>query len=223
MFRNRPVFVVFAVMMLLSSCNVFAQRDLKERSVGMRWGLWNLGNDSNLITYIEFDDGTEFIRTGGFGGWLFFRTRTSRDWLFELGFGAFAQAEDIESRGYYEEEINAKVIIPVLFGMQRGFPFSEHLNSLEPYVAFGAGPYWITDIMEREFFGTDKVTSRIQFGAYAGGGLNYYLGSSFSLNLDVRYHAIDLNFDNDLSGLEYGVGFAIHWGSFGNTGDRPQH
>ena len=63
-------------------------------------------------------------------------------------------------------------------------------------------------------FGDQEVVSTMRGGAYFGGGMDFFLSKSFGINFDIKYHAVDLDFDNEISGLEVGLGFSILWGEY---------
>jgi hypothetical protein len=204
--------VVFAVSLLWQiQPNLLSAGDIKASGLGMRWAFWDMGNNSTFFTYIE-EDGREYLETGGFGGWLFFTSRASDYWLMEVALGAFGQV-DGESY-FWEDNYDATAVVPVVLGVQREFLSAYNTAALRPYVCFGGGPYWITDVVEEDRFNRQEVHSKIKPGAYLGGGVRFFLGETFAINFDTRYHLVDLNPDHDLSGLEIGLGFGIHWGSY---------
>ena len=101
-----------------------------------------------------------------------------------------------------------------LFRLQREFLPAYNTAALRPYVQFGGGPYWITDVVEHDRLNNRQVVSKIKPGVYFGGGVNFFLGRSFAINFDGRYHLVDVNMDHELSGLEVGLGFSILWGKY---------
>lgn len=205
------------VLMLTSSA--FANQPASA-GISFRLGFWNMGNQSNFLTYSR-QNGQEYIQTGGLGGWITFVSRTSDFWTFELAFGGFGQAEGFSNddfdtffdNEFDNDDIDATAVVPILFGAQRDLLSIESSSALRPYVSFGGGPYWITDVRDHSF-NNEEVISRIEPGAYFGGGLNFLLGDKFAINFDGRYHLVNFDPDNDISGLEIGVGFTVLWGTY---------
>jgi len=209
----------FGILMLYSAVDALAQKERASTGITFRMGFWNMGNASDFLTYVQEND-REFVETGGFGGWVTFVSRTSDYWLFEFSLGGFGRAESIESFSHFdfEDEVDATAVVPVLFGVQRDFLSVGNSSDLRPYVAFGGGPYWITDVHERKSLDREEVISRIDPGIYFGGGLHFFLSQKFALNFDAKYHMVNFDPDNDISGLEVGLGFSIMWGKY-----KPQN
>ncbi|MFQ5825188.1 MAG: hypothetical protein ACE5JB_14155 [bacterium] len=195
MFLKSLKFIIILTTMLICSSVLYSQTEFRSKGVGLRWGFWNMGNRSNLVIYIEHND-REFIETGGIGGWLYFVSRVSDNWVFELSLGAFAQAEG-ESFDHFDEDYDATVVIPILFGLQHDFLSINNSSALRPYISFGGGPYWITNVKERDRFDNEEVISTIKPGIFFGGGLNFFLFKSFAINFDLKYHVVDLQLDNN--------------------------
>jgi hypothetical protein len=185
---------------------------LRSTGLGLRGGFWNLGNESTFLRYVR-ENGHERIETGGVGGWIYFFSRTSEHWNIEFALGAFAQTEG-ESLDEWDETIEGTAIIPIILGFQRELFSVANSSSLRPYLSFGGGPYWVTDIQNDEFYDREEVLSKILPGAFLGGGVHFLLGQSLGLNFDLKYHAVDLSLDDELSGLEVGLGLSIMWGTY---------
>ena len=202
-----------ALILLIAMSSVLqAQTERRSKGIGFRWGFWNQGNRTNLVTYVE-RDGMEFIETAGLGGWIYFFSRSGDKWVFEFSVGAFAQVEE-ENFNNFEDHLDVNLTIPILLGVRRDLLDIDNSSALRPYISFGGGPYWITNVMEDEPFGDQEVVSTMRGGAYFGGGMDFFLSKSFGINFDIKYHAVDLDFDNEISGLEVGLGFSISWGEY---------
>lgn len=199
------------ISLALFSAAARAQHAYKSTGIGFRLGIWNMGNDATVLRYHE-NGGNEFVETAGFGGWIYFITRTSDYWKFEFSLGVFGKAED-NMLFRSDDFTDATAVIPILFGVQREFLPVTNASALRPYITFGGGPYWITDVHQNDFF-DEQVVSKVQPGLFAGGGLHFFLSKSFSLDFDVKYHFVNLQTHNDLSGVEIGLGFGILWGSY---------
>ena len=102
--------------------------------------------------------------------------------------------------------------MPFLFGLRRHLTPPLGLTAIQPYYAFGAGPYLAISISEWEEEDREEATMRSHIGAFAGGGVQFLLGSWIGVNLDVRYHAFDLKLDHEFSDWEYGLGLTLMWG-----------
>jgi hypothetical protein len=62
---------------------------------------------------------------------------------------------------------------------------------------------------------TSKVSAAdpdVNMGVYLGSGLNILLASWFALNIDAKYHMIDLKIGTGYSGPEYSFGISFMWG-----------
>lgn len=207
---NKITIILLAVLSL--SGTAFAQhKDRPASGINFRMAFWNMGSKDRFLTYIR-DNGREYLRTGGAGGWISFVSRTSDQMSFELSLGAFGKAEG-EAFASWDDEIDGTAVIPILFGIRRDLLGIYNSSSLRPYIAIGAGPYWITEVSE-ERLDREEVISGLDMGGYAGGGINFFLGRQFALNLDARYHFVDFTTENEISGVEVGMGFSIMWGRY---------
>ena len=171
-----------------------------------------MGGDSEFLTYVR-NGGQERVETGGAGGWLTFVSRTSDYFNFEFNIGGFGKVLTDDWR-YTDEDVDVTAVVPILFGVQRELLHVNNNSDLRPYVSFGGGPYWITNVLQEDSYDREEVTSSIDPGVYLGAGLNFFLGPKFAINFDGKYHMVDFDTDNEISGLEVGIGFTIMWGSF---------
>jgi len=211
MYKKVVILFLAAVVLMASSANA---KERASTGINFRLGFWNMGSQDRFLTYIE-ENGREYIKTGGAGGWISFVSRTSELMSFEFSLGAFGRAEG-ENFDYWDENIDGTAVIPVLFGVQRDLISVYNSSDLRPYISFGGGPYWITEVTDNGF-NREEVLSGVDMGGYAGGGLNFFLGQNFAVNFDARYHFVDFSTENDISGLEVGLGFSIFWGKYGNN------
>lgn len=206
---NRVKKIIFIVIMtFVFSYSLQAQPKRSSTGIGFRFSFWNMGNESNFLTYRE-RAGREHIETSGAGGWISFFSRTSDNWVFELSVGAFGKVNSEYADFNDDEDVTA--VIPILLGMQRDFLNINNSSALRPYISFGGGPYWITNVRENNFV-DEEVISSIDPGAYFGGGLNFLFSQKFALNFDLKYHFVNFKVAKDLSGPEFGVGFSFMWG-----------
>jgi len=211
MYFKRLKFMIILTLLLNSSSVLHSQTKIRTTGIGFRGSIWNMGNRSTLITFVE-QNGKESIETGGFGGWLYFISRANDNWVLEFSLGAVAKV-DGESFNYYDEEYDATLVIPILLGLQRDILSISNSSALKPYISFGGGPYWITEVKERARFVREEVVSTMKPGGFFGGGLHLMLGT-IALNFDVKYHLVDFQKGNDYSGLEIGLGLSFMWGEY---------
>ena len=106
--------------------------------------------------------------------------------------------------------------MPVLVGMRYHLLSPRNSGALRPYFAFGAGPYWVADILVENYYDRDKarVESELFAGGYLGGGLDFMIFNWFGLNFDVRRHFVSFDTHNEHSGYEYGLGLQFMWGNY---------
>ena len=199
------------ISILILHTTLQGQTEKSSTGITFRFGFWNMGNESNFLKY-RAHDGYEHIETGGAGGSLTFFSRTSDVWEFELNLGGFGKVNS--DFGSFADNEDVTAVIPVLFGARRDFLHINNSSALRPYVSFGGGPYWITNVQTKDNFNTEEVISSIKPGGYAGGGLNFFFSQKVALNLDLKYHFVDFNTKNEISGLEVGLGFSIMWGKY---------
>src|SRR5574341_607561 len=160
------------------------------------------------------------VDVGNGGGWIFLFSRVDEQTFFEFSLGAVGNVKS-EAQHAFGEDVEVTAITPVLLGFRHNLFSFYSQSALQPYIAYGAGPYWLHDITIHErFYGDEAVVrSKVKPGAYAGGGMNFMMASWFGLNFDVKYHFIDFNVNHDYSGFEYGLGFSFMWGRY-RTGRR---
>jgi len=119
-----------------------------------------------------------------------------------------------EHADYEVKNIEATAILPFLLGARYDI-FSPRLpSSIQPYLSLGTGPYWISSVRNENPFAESMQTieSKMEYGAYAGGGTNILIASWLALNFDLKYHFVDFQFERGYSGLEFGMGFSFIWG-----------
>jgi hypothetical protein len=136
------------------------------------------------------------------------------EWFYEFHLGAFGSVitNETTSSGITFAEDDVTVIIPFLFGMRYDIMAGRTQSGFQPYLAFGAGPYWITNVEGAFDPQAELVDSGLQPGGFLGGGVNIALASWFALNFDMKYHFVDFQVDKELSGVEFGMGFSLMWG-----------
>jgi len=197
---------------LLSYSSVSAQG--RSTGIGLRGTYWNMNNGPAHVIVRNHDDFSA-VDVGNGGGWIFLFSRIDEQTFFEFSLGAIGSVESV-SHNDFRNNINVTAVTPVLLGFRHNLFSMRSRSALQPYIAYGAGPYWLHDIKVREDLYEDEaiVKSKLKPGAYAGGGMNFMAASWFGLNFDVKYHFIDFNVNHDISGFEYGLGFCFMWGRY---------
>jgi len=205
--------VITATLASLSSySSVSAQT--RSTGIGLRGTYWNMNNGPAHIIVTDRDDYSA-VDVGNGGGWIFLFSRLDEQTFFEFSLGAIGNVESVSREGV-RENVDITAVTPVLLGFRHNLFSIYSRSALQPYLAYGAGPYWLHDIKVREDRYEDEaiVKSKLKPGAYAGGGMNFMAASWFGLNFDVKYHFVDFNVNHDISGFEYGLGFCFMWGRF---------
>lgn len=204
--------IIATLAMLFSYASGWAQG--RSTGIGLRGTYWNMNNGPAHVIVTNHDDFSG-VDVGNGGGWIFLFSRIDEQTFFEFSLGAVGSVETLAHDGFHDD-VNVTAVTPVLLGFRHNLFSLRSRSALQPYIAYGAGPYWLHDIKVREDFYGDEaiVKSKLKPGAYAGGGMNFMAASWFGLNFDVKYHFIDFNVNHDLSGFEYGLGFCFMWGRY---------
>ncbi len=195
------------------------QAQARSTGIGLRGSYWNMNNGPAQII-VTNHGGYNAVDVGNAGGWIYFFSRVDAQTFFEFSLGAVGSVKS-ETYDGFNDNVDVTAVTPVLLGLRHNLFSMYSQSALQPYLAYGAGPYWLHDINVHERFYGDEVLvkSKIKPGAYAGGGVNFMLASWFGLNFDVKYHFIDFNVNHDYSGFDYGLGFSFMWGRY-KTGRR---
>ncbi len=191
-----------------------AQMPARTTGIGLRGSYWNMNNGPAQISVTNLGHYTA-VEVGNAGGWLYFFSRVDDRTFFEFSLGAVGNVKS-ETHNDFGEDVDATAVTPVLLGFRHNLFSLYSQSALQPYLAYGAGPYWLHDITVRDRFFDEEVVvkSKVKPGAYAGGGINFMMTSWFGLNFDMKYHFIDFNVNHDYSGFEYGLGFSFMWGRY---------
>lgn len=207
---------ILVVLFVFSFC-IVARAQIKRKStgIGFRGTYWQSNNVQPQLSITDGFMHTE-VDVGGGGGWIYFFSRIDNEWVFEFSLGAVGEAA-VQEDSYYGEDVDVNAIIPILFGLRHDLFSYRSSSALQPYLAFGAGPYLISEIKVRERYiehSDVSVKTRVKPGGYAGGGMNFMFSNWFGLNFDIKYHFVDFNVKHDYSGWEYGFGFLFTWGRY---------
>jgi hypothetical protein len=219
--KGKTIISLAAIAATLAPLSLYSSAPAQVRStgIGLRGTYWNMNNGPAQVI-VTNHDGYNAVDVGNGGGWIFFFSRVDAQTFFEFSLGAVGSVKS-ETYDGFNENVDVTAVTPVLLGFRHNLFSMYSQSALQPYLAYGAGPYWLHDISVHERFYGDEVVvkSKIKPGAYAGGGMNFMMASWFGLNFDVKYHFIDFNVNHNYSGFEYGLGFSFMWGRY-KTGRR---
>lgn len=197
---------------------VFAgHRPYQEKSNGVvfRGSYW--GNDDRDVSTQVVTQGLDnTVSVSGYGGWIEFFSRIDDQLYVTWGFGSSVDVQ-ISDHFLSQNDVHSKSVTPLVLGVQYHVLPVAKQSVLQPYVQFGAGPYWIHEAKtENRFLGYEETTikSHMKFGANIGGGTFFRVSNSFALNFDMKYHLVDFDTDHDFSGFEVGFGCCFLWGAY---------
>ena len=207
------IYTILILIMILFNLKLSAQGMTRSNGIGVRAGFWNITNHPTRISATSYGkDGS--VGIGGAGVWIYFFSKLRDNLFLELNLGAFGGAYQ-EHANYVVESVEATTIVPFLLGIRYDLLSPKTSSSLQPYLSFGGGPYWITKIQSENENGIMDETvldTGQESGVYAGTGVNLLLASWLGLNFDVKYHFVDFKFENEYSGLELAFGLSLMWG-----------
>jgi len=214
--RYLTALVFCGVFSVISFHNIQAGDVVRSAGIGVRGSYWKISDTGQKFTVKTNPNYTE-ANVGGGGGGIYFLSRMDRHWLAEVSLGAVGQ---VETRVAHRdgEDVHVSAVTPLLLGFRNDLFASRNQRPIQPYLSFGAGPYWFSEITSHEdFWETETeatIHSKIKAGGYLGGGLNFMLSTWFGLNFDLKYHFIDFNVKHERSGIEYALGLVFLWGKF---------
>lgn len=158
----------------------------------------------------------EDLAGGGYGPSLLIFKRINSQWIADLSYGFVFRAslmDDVEN----PELLRANFVVPLLLGLRYEFISAENNFWIRPYVSFGGGPYFTSEVKldaENLLQQNAPNVNSTRAGAYLGGGADLKLGRNVALTSDLRYHLIDLPTASNLqSGLDFSMGLTFMRGS----------
>ncbi|MBD3289666.1 hypothetical protein GF337_12745, partial [candidate division KSB1 bacterium] len=155
----RTIFIVIALSLLLVGAS-YSEQPVRSTGIGFRATYMNFSNTSSEVRVIDY--GREsYVNLGGAGGWLYLFSRIDYNAFVELSFGAVGKVEQA-TENWYGESVDAEAITPLLIGLKYNLLHHESQNAFQPYIAFGAGPYWITHVSAREEFHQEEVSLKTE-------------------------------------------------------------
>ena len=169
------------------------------------------GKTFSVSTY----NGVEEIGTGRGGGWLTVYSRMSDRSFLEFSIGGLGDVE-VHSQYFDEDEVAVDGMTPITLGLRYHLLPLDNSSALQPYVGLGGGPYWVSAVQVRDDnLGAEvAVKSELFAGFYACTGFDFMLLNWLGLNLDFKYHLVNLDPDHNCSGMEAGFGLVFRWGRY---------
>lgn len=213
---------VHIIVLLMSFCAttlIHAQGVSRAQGVGFRVNFWNITGGRTSVNY-DITRGETTVDLSGSGASIYYFSRAYRDLFLEmsLGFigGGTIKTETITTSNTLEFE----TIMPFLVGMRYDFLSNRVSGAIHPYLSGGGGPYTTfeieqqheSNVIHEELSGQGKVQTRMEYGWYLGGGVNFVFASWFALNADLKYNFIDIPDLKDYSGMAIGIGTVFMWG-----------
>jgi hypothetical protein len=189
-------------------------QNVKSTGIGLRGSYYKMSNGPIEITVFNQGQYSK-AEVGGGGGWLYLYSRVGDNLFLDLHIGAVGEVME-ERQNHWQSHVDVNVITPVLLGLRQELLSPYNQSNLRPYFSFGAGPYWISDVIAHEDPFSEEVTvsTKLERGGYLGGGFDFKLCSWLAINFDAKYHFIDFNKNHELSGVDYGLGLTIMWGDY---------
>jgi hypothetical protein len=190
-----------------------AQGITRPMGIGLRGGF--MKSKDPVSTIAEGPLTANVISGAGGGGMLYFFSRIQPRWYLEAAVGEIG-ARNFVAAGPNGSWVGESKINPYLFGARYDLLDTDKASILQPYISSGTGLYSIiqNNVVSNTPGGSAVVSndSELNLGLYFGGGTNIILASWFTLNLDLKYHLIDMKFNAGYSGPEYTFGLSFMWG-----------
>jgi outer membrane protein W len=194
---------------------LLAQGMTRSNGIGFRVNFWTITDRPTRIDYSAMTRETS-VDISGAGGSLYFFTRIHNNLFFDLTFEAVASVQTV-TKPDLTDSTHINLVIPILLGLHYDVLPSRLSSSVQPYITAGLGPYWVQkgrtniEVVEPDVEGS--IESEFIFGAYAGLGANILITDWLALNVDLKYHIVDFNFNQKYSGPDFGLGLSFMWGS----------
>lgn len=204
--------LLVSIFISVSEIASLAQGMSRSTGLGLRIGFWNVTNHPTRISLLDYGQDAS-VDIGGAGATLYFFSRVHQNWFLEFNLGSVAGVHE-EHSDYFINTIEATTIVPILLGVRYDLLSTRMPSSIQPYLSFGGGPYWIASLTSNNALTNSKQTiaSDLKFGVYSSIGTNILLSNWLALNLDLKYHFVDFKFEKNYSGLEFAMGFSFMWG-----------
>lgn len=199
---------------------LYGQGVSRAQGVGFRLNFWNITGGRTTVSY-NTDQGTVDVDLSGTGASLYYFSRAYRDLFLEMSLGAIAGGEINSENFGQSDKVKVETIMPFLVGLRYDFLSTRVSGALHPYASFGGGPYTTFEVKTESKYsvtgetidsGEGTVQTRMEYGWYLGGGVNFILTSWFAINADLKYNFIDIPEVKNYSGVSLGVGAVFMWG-----------
>jgi len=208
------IFLLFIATYSSFGSTLLGQSAYKSTGIVLRGSYWHTGKQSSFVS-VSNSWNNESIDIGHGGAWLCILSRISNNSYLEFAIGAIGQIK-VESENFYREEVDIDGVTPILLGIRRHFKLFNSKSTFQPYLSCGAGPYWLyeTTVTEDLIDTEVSIKSEIQPGIFVGAGYDIMFSDWFGINLDMKYHFINFDPDNEHNGFELGLGLCFFWGSY---------
>lgn len=200
---------------LISASLLQAQGVSRSQGAGFRINYWNITGQSTHIDVNNLNGQTN-VNLSGAGASLYYFSRAWRDLFLEMSLGVVSGVE-VGPAELSISDYRVESIVPFLVGLRYDFLSTRVSGAIHPYISAGGGPYSTIIVQGKDTIihatsGQNSFESRMEYGWYFGGGVNFVLMSWFAINADLKYHSIDFTDFKDYSGLQLGIGASIMWG-----------
>jgi hypothetical protein len=213
---------VHIVVLLISLSTTFlhAQGVSRAQGVGFRVNFWNITGGRTSFHY-DVTRGEFVTDMSGTGVSLYYFSRAYRDLFLEMSLGFIGGGTFTTDEFGTSNKVELESIMPFLVGMRYDFLSNRVSGAIHPYLSAGGGPYTAFEIEHKnqndfinneQLSGQGEIQTRMEYGWYLGGGVNFVFASWFALNADVKYNMIEFPDIKDYSGFSIGVGTVFMWG-----------
>ncbi|MBN2104371.1 hypothetical protein JW835_10065 [bacterium] len=196
------------------SVSAYAGSHFQDRAgIAFRGGYWHQQGEDDMIRVNSQEIATSQVNVDGVGGFLTFFSGSGERGHITFTLGSIVHVHVVEE-GLFSEQVDVQVISPVLFGYAYSLISDRNTSPFLPYVSAGGGPYVITHVHKIQYSLMDDevtVNNRIKAGAFVGAGNYFLLTDWLAFHVEMRYHFINFNPENNLSGFEIGMGLAFSW------------
>jgi hypothetical protein len=216
---KKLVHIIFIALAFVEAEQLPAQGVSRAQGVGIRLNFWNITGGRTAVSF-NVMQGESNVDLSGVGPSIYYFSRAWRDLFLEMSLGIISGG-NIKSEYDGQADIRVESIVPFLAGFRYDFLSSRVSGALHPYMSVGGGPYTAFDVQttsqispldENIDGGQGTVETRMEYGWYLGGGVNFVLTSWFAINADVKYNFINIPDVKDYSGVALGIGTIFMWG-----------
>jgi hypothetical protein len=174
-------------------------------------GMWRAGRDPGGVTA-----GTTADVMGGLGFTHYVREDLAM--TFSLAGVAVQEGSSVSARGVAAGDVAAGAML--VGARWNPFKTNHAQNAVKPFVSVAAGP--VFGLAEGSFVGAGRISSgdvvRTTLGVQIGGGVDLHVARSFSIGLEVGYHAMPsfsqpVGLRDDFNGPHVAVSFGWLFGN----------